>query len=722
MKTRFLIFSFVAATCLVGCMKVSKNMTSVPAARASESDAFGETAAWSIVPPVHFEVADQDTGFGYAFNKEIKSSRERISPLAEYVGEELWIIHRPAREANPAEDEQYPGSGTLMTRVAEKEVPLPLKRTDVKANVTAYIASVDVTQQFENPYNEKIEAVYVFPLPENGAVNEFVMQIGQRRIRGLVREREEAERIYQEAKHQGHVASLMTQERPNIFTQSVANIEPGKKIDVSIRYYNTLSYSDGWYEFVFPMVVGPRFNPPSTYRGIGAVPASGLARSGQQTDVHYRHPSSRSGHDVSLALEIDAGVDIEGVECKTHAIKTRKSELSAGQVSVELDSNDSIPNKDFIFRYRVAGRSIKTSLLTHTDHRGGFFTMMLYPPAVVQELERAPLELVFVLDCSGSMSGQPLAQAKSAIRWALKNMDSRDTFQLINFSVDARQFGREPVPASQRNIQRALSYLDSLQSEGGTMMIEGVKAALDFPHDPSRLRFVCFLTDGFIGNESDIVREVHKRLGDSRIFSFGVGSSVNRFLLESMAKVGRGAVAYLGLKDGGDEVMRDFFERISHPALTDVKIDWNNLDVNDLYPKRLPDIFAGRPLVITGRFDGRRGLEGRQTIEVSGKAGQTRLRIPVTVRQSAALDSTPALPAIWARNRIAELLERSHHDPSGRAADQIRRTALDYQLLSPFTAFLALDASRRTAGETATTVPVSVPVPEGVRYETTVEE
>jgi Ca-activated chloride channel homolog len=645
------------------------------------------------------------------------------SPLAPYIGEELWVIYRPARDANAVQDEQYPSTGSLMTRVQEREIPLPLKHTDVKANVTAYIASVDVTQQFENPYSEKIEAVYVFPLPENGAVNEFVMQIGDRRIRGIVREREEAERIYQEAKHQGYVASLLTQERPNIFTQSVANIEPGKRIDVSIRYYNTLAFSDGWYEFVFPMVVGPRFNPPSSYNGIGAVPASGLARTGQPTDVHYLSPSTRSGHDISLALEINAGVAIEEIDCKTHATKTRASDLPAGHISVQLDPRDSIPNKDFVFRYRVAGRSLKTSLLTHTDHRGGFFTMMLYPPADLTRLDRAPLELVFVLDCSGSMSGQPLNQAKAAIRWALKNMDARDTFQLINFSIDARQFGREPAPATPANIRRALNYLDSLQSEGGTMMIEGVKAALDFPHDPDRLRFVCFLTDGFIGNESDILREIHQRLGESRIFSFGIGSSVNRFLIKSMAKVGRGAVAYLGLNDDGAQVMQDFFERISHPALTDVKINWGDLNVSDLYPKRLPDIFAGRPLIVTGRFeDTNRRAQGHHTIEVTGKAGKSRLRIPVAVQQSAALDSAPALPAIWARNKIAELLGRSQHDPSDRMAGQIRKTALDYQILSPFTAFLALDASRRTSGQTATTVPVAVPVPEGVRYETTVAE
>jgi Ca-activated chloride channel homolog len=716
MKTRFIIFSIAAGLCFIGCQKVPRNITTFGTAPAES-----QTAGMAPHPTGRENLLGDLPTLGHRFWKERSGPALPQLSLAEFAGEELWIIHRPAREPNAVSDDQYPGTGSLMTRVADREVPLPLKHTDVKANLTAYIASVDVTQEFENPYNEKIEAVYVFPLPENGAVNEFVMQIGHRRIRGIVRERQEAERIYADAKRQGYVASLLTQERPNVFTQSVANIEPGKQIDVSIRYYNTLSYSDGWYEFVFPMVVGPRFNPPSTYRGIGAVPARGLARSVQPTDVHYLSPSERSGHDIAVALEINAGMAIEETECKTHRVKTLESDLATGRISLQLDSSDSIPNKDFVLRYRVAGRSIKTTLLTHSDHRGGFFTMMLHPPALVQALERAPLELVFVLDCSGSMSGKPLAQAKSAIRWALENMDSRDTFQLINFSVDARQFGREPLSATKNNIQRALNYLDSLHSEGGTMMIEGIKAALDFPHDPSRLRFVCFLTDGFIGNESDILREIHQRLGDSRIFSFGIGSSVNRYLIENMAKVGRGAVAYLGLNESGADVMQDFFERISHPALTDVKIDWGRLNVSDIYPKRLPDVFAGRPLIVTGRFEDK-GPGQRHVIEVSGKAGKSRVRIPVQVNQSAALDSTPALPAIWARNKIAELLERSQQDPSPRVADQVRRTALDYQLVSAFTAFLALDASRRTAGETATVVPVAVPVPEGVRYETTVAE
>jgi len=302
----------------------------------------------------------------------------------------------------------------METEVDHKQVPIPLKHTDVQASISGYIATVKVLQQFHNPYDHKIEAVYVFPLPENAAVNEFVMTIGERRIRGVIREREEAEEIYAEARRQGHIAALLTQERPNIFTQSVANIEAGKAIDVTIHYFHTLAYTDGWYEFVFPMVVGPRFNPPGSTHGIGAAARDAAGVSGQKTEVTYLAPDERSGHDIALSVEIDAGVEIPETLCRSHEVAVRK--ISPDHVMIKLNPRDSIPNKDFVLRYRVAGEGIQSSLLTHRDKRGGFFTLMVYPPVELKSLPRHPLELVFVLDCSGSMKGEPIAQAKAAVK------------------------------------------------------------------------------------------------------------------------------------------------------------------------------------------------------------------------------------------------------------------------------------------------------------------
>jgi Ca-activated chloride channel homolog len=643
---------------------------------------------------------------------EVPSTRSISAPAG---SEELWIIARSSDASTHAINET-PGSGALMAKIAEKEVPMPLKHTDVRASVVDYISSVEVVQQFHNPYSSKIEAIYVFPLPHNAAINEFIMTIGERRIRGIIRERKEAEEIYQAAKRQGYVASLLTEERPNVFTQSVANIEPGKEIDVTIKYFQTLDYVDGWYEFVFPMVVGPRFNPPSMTNGIGAVPRGGFGQSGQKTEVQYLKPNERSGHDISLKVDVDAGVAIEEFQCRTHEITHETS--PNGVLSVALKPEDNIPNRDFVLRYRVAGERIKSGLLTHRDERGGYFTLMLYPPKELGNLTRQPLELIFVLDCSGSMDGRPIAQAKAAVERGLHLMRPGDSFQIINFSVSASRLGPRPLEATPENIRRGLQYLHSLQGEGGTMMIEGIKASLDFPHDPQRLRFVCFLTDGYIGNEAEILGEIHKRLGPSRIFSFGIGSSVNRYLIDHMGKAGRGAVAYLGSRDEAAKVMEDFFARISHPGLTDIAIDWGGMQVSEVFPRQIPDLFVGRPVILTGRFNG----EVNAPVRVTGNAAGKRVEFAVPTDADSATANHVGLPSVWARMKIADLADQSTYKPDTEWADQIKQVALDYGLMSPFTAFVAVDSSRQTEGTEGTTVPVAMPVPEGVNYHTTVPE
>ena len=636
------------------------------------------------------------------------------------LDEEVWVIIKPDPEVVPTGGEPTPGSGALICRLQEagrvKDVPLPLEHTDVSASISGFIASVDVIQRFQNPFQSKIEAVYVFPLPPNAAINGFVMTVGERRIRGIIREREEAERIYQEARHQGYVASLLTQERPNVFTQKVANIEPGKRIDVEITYFHTLTYDDGWYEYTFPMVVAPRFNPPGITNGVGAVARGGRGTSGQRTEVQYLRPDERSGHDISLAVNLMAGVSVEEIRCNSHKIEITNEESE--QVRVTLSPKDSIPNKDFVLRYRVAGDEVKTALLTHRDGDEGYFTFMLYPPQDRSDVERRPLEMIFVLDCSGSMSGQPMAQSRAAIDHALKQLRPQDSFQIIRFSNNASQFGPAPVPATPTNIRMARSYVSKLQGSGGTMMIEGLKAALDFDHDPERLRFVTFLTDGHIGNEAQILGEVHHRVGPARVFSFGVGSSPNRYLLNRMAKLGRGAVAYLGLNDDGGDVMDHFFERVSHPVLTDISIDWGSMEVDQVIPSRLPDLFVGRPVIVTGKF---RNSEST-TVRVKGRAGEQVVEATFEVDPVGSAYAGKALSSIWARLRIAELADRATWDPNVKLGDEVKALALRHSLLSAFTSFVAVDSLTRTAGAYGTSVNVPVPVADGMRYETTVAE
>lgn len=643
-------------------------------------------------------------------------------------GDDIWVIVKPQKAAEPRHtnrDDDHPGAGAMVAVIppvqpdAEpKLVPMPLKHTDVKASVTGYITTVDVEQQFHNPFDSKIEAVYQFPLPQDAAVSEFVMEVGpegnRRQIRGIIREKAEAERIYAQARAQGFNASLLSQVRPNIFEQKVANIEPGKQIDINIRYFNTLGYADGWYTFTFPMVVGPRFNPADSIDPVHAV-ANGAQAPANGTTIQYLRPDERSGHDINVTLDIDAGVSIEEAKCLTHTVSASNANNSANKLSVSLSPNDTIPNKDFVFAFRVAGKQMKSGLVTHQDAQGDkYFTLMVYPPADLKQLDRQPMEMVFVLDCSGSMSGEPMRQSKDAMRHALKQLRPDDTFQVIRFSNDASQLGDKPLPATRTNINKAIRYVDRLSGTGGTQMIEGIKAALDFTHDRERYRVVTFLTDGYIGNEKHILHEMNNRIGAARVFSFGVGTSTNRFLLDRMAKVGRGASAYLLPDVSGKEIMDLYFDRISHPALTDLSISYGAAQVSEVYPQRIPDLIVGRPVILTGKYTGE-----LSDIRITGSAGRRDLMITMSNNDSA---THPALAQVWARRKIGDLMDQMTTDGNDELAPTVLTTALQYNLVSAYTSFIAVDASRVTQGSSGTTVHQALPTPQGVKYDTTVSE
>ncbi len=631
------------------------------------------------------------------------------------MSEEVWIIAKAEGES-VEKAKGDPTQGELRAVIDEKKIPLPLKHTDVRSRVSAFICSVDVVQQYHNPYDTKIEAVYVFPLPQSSAVTDFVMTIGDRQIRGMIREREEAVMLYRQARSQGYRAALLTQERPNIFTQKVANIEPGKRIDIKIAYFNPLPYRDGDYEFVFPMVVGPRFNPPGSTDGVGAVARGKRGASGQKTEVEYLKPGERSGHDISLRVEVDAGVKIERAYSRSHVIEVER--VSDSRIAVTLAKKDAIPNKDFVLRYGVAGKQLKTAMLIDRGAKGNTFALVLQPPEETASVPRTAREMVFVLDCSGSMSGAPIEKAKQAMTRCLRNLDENDTFQVIRFSESASKLGNVPLPATRDNVRRALKYVKELEGSGGTMMIEGIKAALDFPHDDERLRVVSFMTDGYIGNEAEILAAVHRKLGAARIFSFGVGNSVNRYLLERMAAFGKGAVAFVGLDESAAEKVDRFYERLAHPALTDVRIDWGGMTVTEVYPRKIPDIFVGRPVLITGKFEG----NGAQTIRIMGRSGAEDHTRTLAVDLDNTETQHAAITSLWARWKIKDLSGRSIRDRSQELRDKITETSLAYNLLCSYTAFLAVDSTEQTKGDHGMSVKVPVPVPDGVRYETTVRQ
>lgn len=695
----FMLVAVAAAGTLIGCQAAYMHYAKIGVQGAVEASPNVQSGA----------ATDERTTAAKAISPDVLPSRDQ----------ELWVIAKaPADRAAPRYPEPMPGQGQLMAwrdNTSRKLFPVPLRHTDVNASVVGYVASVDVRQQYENPYNEKIEAVYVFPLPQNAAVNDFLMTVGTRKIRGIIRERKEAQRIYQQARAQGYVASLLTEERPNVFTQAVANLEPGKRIDIDIRYFNTLSYVDGWYEFVFPMIVGPRFNPPGFAGGIGAVARGARESSGQTTEVQYLAPGQRSGHDISLSLSIDAGVPIESVDSRNHPVHVRK--LGESTVEVSLDPGDSIPNRDFVLRYKVAGSAVKPALIARKQGTGGYFTLMLFPPDGLRSLPRQPLEFVFTIDVSGSQRGRPLEQEKTAARYALTHLGPEDTFQVIRFGNTARKLFDAPRPADPENVRRALRWIDGFDAAEGTMLVDGVRASLLFPHDPSRTRYIAFMTDGYVGNEAEALAEIHRCLGPAHLFSFGVGQATNRYLLDRMAVMSRGAVAYLGLDDDASKVIGSYFERISHPAMSDIAIDWGSAKVHDVYPRQLADLFVGRPVIVTGRYEG----DLPRSITLRGRVGREERQLTVPVRQADA-PAANALPTVWARMKIADLADRAAYQDGIDLPARIRELALEYNLMSDYTAFIAVDSRTRTSGDRGTTVAVPLPMPQGVRYDTTVEE
>ena len=607
------------------------------------------------------------------------------------------------------------GALTVVDSKGKPKSICPLKHTDVKAEISGFISRVVVTQEFENPFKEKIEAVYTFPLPQNAAVDDMTMIVGERTIKGKVLPRDEAQAVYDAAKSSGKVASLLDQERPNIFTQSVANILPGEQVKITISYVDTLKYEDGAYEFVFPMVVGPRYVPGAS---AGEKGGNGFSSDTDRVpDASRITPNAapaemRSGHDISLEVSLDAGLILDSIDSKTHPIDIQRPDLHSAHL--RLKDSETIPNKDFILRYDVAGKAIQDALLTHRSEKGGFFTMILQPPERVTAQDVTPKELVFVLDTSGSMSGFPIEKAKETMKLALDNLYPSDTFNLITFAGDTEILFPRPVAATADNLAKAQAFLESRSGSGGTEMMIAIKAALAPSDDQSHVRIVCFMTDGYVGNDMEIISEVQKHQ-NARVFAFGIGSSVNRFLLDKIAETGRGEVEYVALNDDGSAAARRFHERVRNPLLTDISIDWNSLPVSDVYPQRIPDLFGAKPVILTGRFS----RAGRATIKLKGKAAGTDFVREIPVELPDTMASNDVLAPLWARARVDNLMSQDYAGAqAGKMQTDLKKTitqlGIEYRLMTQFTSFVAVEEMVVTDGGKPRRIDVPVEVPEGV--------
>ena len=500
----------------------------------------------------------------------------------------------------------------------------------------------------------------------------------------------------------------------------MANIEPGVQVVIEISYVETLKYEDGVFEWVFPMVVGPRYIP-----GGGSAPAP--MTTGQDTDQvpdaskitpPVTPKGTRAGHDISLTIHIEAGMELHDLESTLHEVDIASA--MPGQATVTLKNQAEIPNKDFILRYRLASDEISDAFLVHSDERGSFFTLILQPPKRVIPEQLVPRELIFVLDTSGSMRGFPIDKAKEVMSKAIDAMRPDDTFNLITFAGRTQILWDAPRPATAENIAEAQSLLSSLKGGGGTEMMKAINAALvqTKPEGPGPIRVVCFMTDGYVGNDMAIIGAVRKNADTTRVFSFGIGNSVNRFLLDGMAHAGRGEVEYVTLESQAAAAVERFHERILAPVLTDIEIDWGDLPVADVYPKRIPDLFSAKPIMIHGRLTG--PAEG--VITLRGNTGGGAFEDQIEVAEPDSPPDHDALASLWARAKVGDLMMQDMGAlQSGTFPEdlksQITNLGIEFRLMTQFTSFVAVEEMTVTVGGEPTTITVPVEMPDGVSYE-----
>ncbi|MCH9686749.1 MAG: VWA domain-containing protein [Deltaproteobacteria bacterium] len=608
---------------------------------------------------------------------------------AELVPSEASAYHRA-----------YTSAGELPQMVTLGGTPLPLRHTAVKAEITGLVARVEVTQTYDNAHEVPIEAVYTFPLPENSAVDDMRIVIGDRVIASEIKRREEARRTYEHARAEGQTAALLEQERANVFTQSVANIAPGESIDVVVRYVQDLTYDAGQYEFVFPMVVGPRFvdeRVPDADRV--TPPVAG--------------PGTRTGHDIAVEVSADAGVPIRGFDAPTHAVS---GGLAAnGTLSVSLAHGKTIPNRDFVLRYGVAGKAVVPALFLEGDDAGGHFSLVVQPPDVDVDQLVGARELVFVVDVSGSMAGVPLAICQAAMREALRSLRPVDTFNIITFSGRTGMAFDGARPANDDNIRAALAFVHGLTAGGSTEILDAVDTALSPRVGTGRHRYVLFLTDGYVAIEDEVyartrqwVQALATRGQRARVFSLGVGSSVNRDLLSKLAKAGRGLDVYVTTREDPRVAVRRFQEYIDHAIWTSIEVDWRGMRVVDVSPSPVPDLFASRPLVIHGRYEGKPatavGLSaryGERVVSASARALPSRVA-PGVVR------------SLWARSRVDDLQHLVALDGGHGLDVEITELALEHRLVTRYTSFVAVDRSRTVGKGAPMRIVQAVEGPEGV--------
>jgi Ca-activated chloride channel family protein len=603
--------------------------------------------------------------------------------------------------AQPKESEDRTLSPYFFVKSDDSSVdPLPLKSTAAAVNISGMIADVQVTQVYKNQGSRPLEAIYVFPASTKAAVYGMKMIIGERVMEAKISKREDARREYEQAMQQGRSASLLEQQRPNVFQMNVANIMPGDEIRVELKYTELLVPTDRIYEFVYPTVVGPRYSNqhPET-----APPSE------KWVPNPYLHQGEAPSYAFGITVTIAAGMSMKEVYCPSH--KTIVTYDGPSVATIKLDPSELHGgNRDYTLRYRLAGDRVQSGLLLFEGGKENFFLLMMQPPKRVTQQEIPGREYIFIVDVSGSMHGFPLEISRKLLKNLIGNLRITDKFNVLLFSGGSSVMAEESLPATPENIQKALHLIDRQKGGGGTELLPALGRALNLKKPENYSRTIVIATDGYVTVEEEVFDRIRKNLGDANMFAFGIGTAVNRHIIEGMARVGMGEPFIITRPEEAPAQAERFRTMIQSPVLAQVKVNFQGFAAQEVEPLTIPDVLADRPVIVFGKWRG----QPRGKIVLNGLSGNGAYREVIEVGRVKPLESNAALRYLWARHRIVLLSDYNKLRPNENRVKEVTQLGLTYNLLTAYTSFVAVDTEVRNQGGQQTTVKQPLPLPQGV--------
>lgn len=614
----------------------------------------------------------------------------------------LFTMHNPvayAQEENTTEEDRTFAPYFYVENADASTDSFPLKETNVTTNISGVIADTYVTQVYANEGETPISARYVFPASTKVSVHGMKMTVGNQIVTAKIKEKEEAKEEYDKAQSEGKTASLLEQQNPNVFTMDIANIMPGDTISIELHYTEFINPVEGTYQFIFPTVVGPRYAAPAN-RDDDSV----------NTDEWIASPYLAEGSTVTgkynINVNLSTGVPITGLTSKSHKINIDWDDNSVAHVSLS-DPKAFAGNRDFILDYKLTSQDISSGLALSTGENENFFMLTVQPPERYETTDIPEREYIFVLDVSGSMNGYPLDTAKELISNLVSNLRETDSFNLILFSGDAALLSESSLPATSRNIRKAMRLIDNQQGYGGTNLSTAVETALKLPSTEDVSRSIVIITDGYVSGETDTFDLIQENLGAASVFPFGIGTSVNRYLIEGIAAAGQGEAFIVTDKEDATETAERFRTYITSPILTNMQITYDGFDVYDVEAGTLSTLYAQKPIIVFGKWRG----EPSGTIRLTGKTGKKDYTLEIPVAEASTSSDNSALPYLWARKRLERLTDYGTYKDNPDIKEEVTQLGLTYNMLTSYTSFIAvLDVVRNDTGN-STNVDQPNPLP-----------